>query len=303
MYFAVEPTHPDLPQQIGRALAEVRGVKGDRPLYVYALADGVFDETLLNKRPFSRLSKHSLYDGMSLQEFGHAAPHLLALPDEPSELDDCLKNTSGACSGKPMLSFMASCLSADSLRSHLSPYLVARTEDGTEWPIRWADTRVLPGLLDALDAKQRAHLLSPLYTWWSIDRQGTLGAWTGTADPSPAPADFDALPLSDGVFAHLVDLGEADAILANIHDVQPDVVQQHRPSECHARVVKHFLIADQHGISAAGAVQHFCTLGLLLAEDFTRHPAMATLLQRTLKGSDYASEIKALPACFWLEAG
>jgi len=249
------------------------------------------------------LPKQSLYEGTRLQEFGTAAPQLLVLPDDLPEQDDYLQKATDACSGKPMLSFMASCLSADSLQNHLAPYLVARTADGIEWPIRWGDTRGLPGLIDALDVKLRTHLLSPLYAWWSIDRRGRFVARAGTADPTPPPAGFDALPISDAIFARLVDQGEADAILASIHDIQPDVLKQRAPAECHALVGKHMLIADQHGISAAGARQHFCTLSLVLADDFTRHPAMAILLQRTLQGGDYAKEIRALPESFWQEAG
>lgn len=302
MYFAVEATHPDLPAQLVQALEDLRRAEGEKPLHVFALIDGVFDETLLTRRPWSLLPKRSLYEETRLQEFDNAAPHLLVLPSDAREQTDWVKRLVDACSGKPMLSFMASVLPADSIRSHFGPYLIARTKDGTEWPIRWGDTRVLPGLIDALDATQRAHLLSPLHRWWSIDRKGWLVAWSGPADVATPPAAFDTLPITDAAFSRLVDQGEADAILANIHDVQPDVVRQHSPAECHVRLTKHLLIADQYGIIAAGARQHFCTLSLVLADDFTRHPAMMALLKHTHQGNDYATEVKALPRDFWQEA-
>lgn len=303
MYFAVEAPHPDLPDQLTRALKDLCSTKGDKAQHVFALIDGVFDEQLLNKRPWNRHEKYSLYEGTDLQELGAAAPHLLVAPDDPDEREHWLRAILTACDGKPMLSFLASALPAPELRHHLRPYLVARTEDLTEWPIRWGDTRALPEILSLLEAECHAHLMSPLYVWWSIRRDGSLSAWTGSAMPDPSPADFEKMPLSDEAFSTLVDRAEADAVLASIHDTHAHLVKRYKPSECHSRVAKHLLIADESGIQTASARQHFGMLALSLKDSFLRHPEMATLLRRTQQGSDYAAEIRGLPENFWKEMG
>lgn len=96
-----------------------------------------------------------------------------------------------------------------------------------------------------------------------------------------------------------MDIAEADAILANLHDVQPDLFHSGTPAECHARVARHLLVANASGIEAAGQRQHFSALALMLADDFTLHPAMASLLRRTRQGANYLSEIDTLPDDFW----
>ena len=52
-------------------------------------------------------------------------------------------------------------------------------------------------------------------------------------------------------------------------------------------------------IEAVGQRQHFSTLALMLADDFTLHPAMASLLRRKRQGANYLSELDALPDDFW----
>ena len=85
----------------------------------------------------------------------------------------------------------------------------------------------------------------------------------------------------------------------NLHDVQPDLFHSGTPAQCHARVARHLLVANASGIEAAGQRQHFSALALMLADDFTAHPAMASLLRRTRQGANYLSELDTLPDDFW----
>lgn len=298
MFFAIDPAHPSVPAAIFEALCAFRA-HSTTPLELVALIDAAFDEALLGNRRWKRQPRLSLYEHTSLHSLAAAGPHLVPAPIEPDDQRSWLRDILAACEGRPMLSILASALPAPALRMHLRPYLIARTPDGMEWPVRWGDSRVLPALLEVLDAPQREHLLSPLQQWWSVSRDGTLTSWRGGASPSPAPAAFDRLPVSDAEFGRLVDLAEADAVLADIHDTQPDLLRRHGGAACHARVAHHLGLANQHGITAAGARQHFSVLALCLAEDFAIHPAMRTVLDRTRAGADYRTEIATLPARFW----
>ncbi len=303
MYFAIEPAQPDVPQKIIQALADLYETQSKTPRHLFALVDGVFDENLLAKRPWSREKQWSLYEGTDLQAFDKVAPHLLAAPADIAEQHGWLQEIFAACDGKPMLSILASTLDGSTLRQHFQPYVIARTEDLTEWPVRWGDTRVLPQILRALEPEQREQLLSPLYGWWSIQRDGSLIVWRGHSTTALVPATFDKLPLNDQAFALLVDQAEADAILANIWDTHPDLLRRYRPSKCHFRVAKHLVLATENGIQAANARQHFSMLALCLNQEFVQHPDMIALLKRTQQGANYAEEIKALPERFWQEMG
>ncbi|MGF6117580.1 hypothetical protein ABIE30_004081 [Janthinobacterium lividum] len=303
MYFAIDVHDPEVPALIAQQLQALRSeaavANGSQPLYLLALLDGACDEEFFTKRYPSRLRRQSLYAHTSLQNFKVAAPHLLASPSASSEQAAWLQRLFSLCAGMPMLSIIASTLDIGQLEQHLRPYLIAITPDTVEWPVRWADTRILPALLAALTETQSAHLLSPIYRWWSLRRDGSLVSWQGTAEAKPASAEFDKFPLGDTAFASLVDIAEADAILANLHDVQPDLFHSGTPAECHARVARHLLVANASGIEAAGQRQHFSALALMLADDFTSHPAMDSLLRRTRQGANYLSELDTLPDDFW----
>lgn len=301
MFFAIDPAHPSVHDEISCALGTLHA-DGAAPVELFALIDAAFDEALLTGSRWRRQQRFSLYENTPLHGLAAAGPHLLVAPFDRDDQATWLRDIFAACAGRPMLSILASALSAPALCMHLRPCLVARTPDRLEWPVRWADSRVLPALLETLDAVQRDHLLSPLHAWWSVSRDGSLACWRGSANPAPAPAPFDRLPVCDAVFGRLVDRAEADAVLAAIHDTQPDLLRHLAGSSCHARVARHLALADRHGITAAGARQHFCVLALCLDEDFTKHPAMAGALARIQAGADYRSEVAALPDHFWHDA-
>ena len=305
MFFAVNPPLDTLPAQIAQEFAalceELRNTQPRLSLRLYALVDGAFDEDFFSAR-FPRTSVPlSLYADTGLQSLGMAAPHLLAAPDGQDEAQAWLGHLFSTANGKPMVSIIASPLSIEELALHMRPYLVAMTPDTVEWPIRWGDTRVLPELLKTLPETQRDHLLAPVRCWWSAGREGEMLRWEGAA-VSPAPAGFDKLPLSDENFAALVDAAEADSVLANIYDSQPDLLQANSPAECHGRVARHLELASENGIDAAPARQHFSALALILADDFTQQPDMAELLRRTRQGARYRDELVALPDRFWRAA-
>lgn len=198
-----------------------------------------------------------------------------------------------------MLSIIASAIDAESLQQHLLPYLICRTEDTVEWPVRWGDTRVLPGLMDSLLDAQREHLLSPIYCLWTANREGDELKWRGAGAPTPLPVEFDKLPMDDAAFAALVDLSEPDSILSSIYDCQPDLLRTHDPLQAYGAVLRHLKVASSHRIEAAKARYHFGVLSLILWDEFAKHPAMAATLGRVLNGGEYFEEISKLPASFW----
>jgi hypothetical protein len=132
-------------------------------------------------------------------------------------------------------------------------------------------------------------------------RDGGLVKWDGGV-AQPLSGDFGKLPVSDEIFANLVDTSEADAVLTRINDSHPDLLAMDSLAECHARVARHLRIANVNNIHAAPEREHFSVLALTLADDFTELPTMSGLLRRIQQGTDYGSEISALPDEFWQEA-
>lgn len=298
MYFATNLPMPTLPSEIAQEFGELRATQPGGSLHLLALVDCAFDEEFLDNRYRRSKPPRSLYDNTALQQFGAAAPHLLTSPEGEGESLVWLTHLFASCGNKPMLSILASWLSADELVRHMRPYMIAMTHDTVEWPVRWGDTRVLPALLAALTESQRKHFLGPVARWWSPARDGCLLRWNGIAE-KPAPAGFEKLPLSDEAFTTLVDAAEADSVLSGLYDSQPDLFYLDNPAECHSRIERHLEIASANGIQAAPARHHFGALALILVDGFVRHPAMAELLHRTRQGADYSREVAALPDEFW----
>ena len=304
MYFAIEASNTSLPVHICHALAKLGHAHPEAPVHLFALVDGAFDEGIITERQriAQRLPRQSLYANTRLESLGAAAPHLLTTPAAAAEQLSWLQALFARCAGKPMLSVIATKLDAAALQAHLRPYVIAKTPDSMEWPVRWADTRVLPALMHTIDAAHRTHLLSPMHFWWAPGRDGALLSWQGAGVLAPSPAGFELLPLSDEAFVSLVDAAEADAVLANLEDHQPDLLRPLSPAQCHALVEKHLAIASRHGVEAARARQHFSALSLALADGFTQHPAMAALLHSTSRGGDYFAQVGALSPGFWQDA-
>jgi hypothetical protein len=298
MYFAVNPWPPGTPERLLAALQQA-GAQASASGYAYVLLDASFDQSLPTAFPWRRHVECSLYDDTPLNGLKTAAPVLLSLPDAPETQLTWLHELAGQCAGKPMLSLLHSALPAATLAAHLRPYLRARTKDSLEWPVRWADTRVLPALIATMTPTERTHLLAPLQAWITTDRQGEIIQWQGQGNPYPEAVDFDCWPLEDSRFANLVDEAEADAVIASLHETQPDLFDAQAPASNHACVKRHLVIATQNAIAGAGARRHFAMLALCLKDDFSTHPALLHLLKRIRAGADYQTEVAALPAEFW----
>lgn len=299
MYFAIDPIKPAWPEHLLASLTQLTEAHPDAPVHCYLLVDASFDPALPTAHPWRRTGEGSLYDGTRLAGLKTVAPHLLRLPGKPESQLDWLQKLLAACAGKPMLSLLFSAIPADSLRAHLQPYLRARTADGLEWPVRWADTRVLPGLMAALLPEQRAHLLSPLYLWLTVDRQGDPIQWQGAGNAAPTPAGFDCWPLDESGFGKLVEDAEADSVLNQIEARRPDLLGHGSPASIHCTVSRQLALASRHGIDQTVDRLHFAMLGLIFAPGFYDAPAMRAALNRIGQGAQYQEQIAQLPEDFW----
>lgn len=298
MYFAVNPWPKGTTERLLSRLQTLRE-QAQLPVYSYILLDASFDQHLPTAFPWRCHVECTLYDDSRLSGLKAVAPHLLRLPEESEKQLTWLNELAASCGGKPMFSLLCSAIPAEALIAHFRHYLLARTEDSLEWPVRWADTRVLPTLIAALTPSERNHFMAPIHTWSCLGRTGEMLEWTGNGSPNPAPADFDCWPLDDERFSHLVAEAEADALIRKLHETQPDLFDGWEPALVHASVKKSLALANRYSLEAAGSRQHFAMLALLLNDQFAEHPAMQAALHKSREGADYAAEISALPAEFW----
>lgn len=298
MYFAVNPWPTGSTERLLYRLQALRE-QGQVPLYSYILLDASFDQSLPTDFPWRRHVECTLYDNTRLSGLQAVAPHLLRLPEESEKQVTWLNELAATCGEKPMLSVLSSAVPARELMIHFRPYLLARTDDSLEWPVRWADTRVLPALIAALTPTERKHFMAPIHAWSCLGRAGEMLEWVGDGSRNPAPADFDCWALDDARFSHLVAEAEANTLIGALHETQPDLFDRLEPAMAHSIVKKTLALANRYGLESAGSRRHFAMLALMLDDEFTQHPAMQAVLQKSREGGNYAVEITTLPVEFW----
>jgi len=297
MYFAFDPPLPNSIDEIAEELLAA-ATNSVLPLNFFAVIDGAFNERFFDDNRRLALQYFSLYENTQLSALGKASPYLLQGPHDPSSLTGWLHKLVDACGPAPMWSVLASPCKTGELAEHFRPYLIGRTEDGMEWPIRWADTRVLPHFIQALPKDIRTSLLRVVVVWGATSRDGAACFWYEERLDVPPPR-FDKLPLSDAMFARLIDVAEADAVVAKIDELQPAMLRARQPSDCHRLVTRQLAIADQFNMQQARVRQHFSMLAFMLREEFVYDTEMRRLLGRLRDGANYDTEISALSDNFW----
>lgn len=296
MFFAVNPWAPDA---ISRCVESVTSTSPREASFLFILIDGAFDETFFDAPLWRHSTRYALYDQTALAALGKVGLWLVALKGDKETVAEHLTALHAQANGKPMWSLLVSSVAADALLQHLRPYLLARTDDGLDWPVRWGDARVLPSLLAALTDVERTHLMTPLRAWHYLDRHGEVQRLQGLGLTETASIPSRIWELDDERFHALVDAGEADHILSRIDDVRPDLLRHDTPARLHQQAQACLRQADRGELNAAPDRQALVMLGLALVPDSFQHPAFQKLLQRTRAGHGYADELNALPDEFW----
>lgn len=296
MFFAVNPWGADV---ISRCVDGMASSTAGEVCHSFILIDGAFDETFFDTPTWRRSTRLPLYDHTALAALGKVGLWLVALEGDTHSMPEWLTTLQAQVNGKPMWSLLISTVPAAQLVHHLRPYLLARTADGLDWPVRWGDTRVLPGLLASLTHAERDHLMAPLRAWLHLDRQGQVQQCKGLGHAEAPSPLWRFWELNDVRFHALVDAGEADHILSRVDDVRPDLLRHDTPARLHRQVRVCLQQADRGALDDAPDRQALAMLGLTLVPDFFEHPAFQKLLQRTRSGHGYADELNALPDEFW----
>lgn len=302
MYFAFEYLSPEFVQKTKNALDELQAAHDGKPFNVFVLIDGAFDENFLTKMFGTSSRSISLYEGTPLSGFGKAALFLAQINTEKVPPTSWIAKIVELSGNRPMWSVIAAAVDIEKFAMHLAHFLIAKSDDSLEWPVRWGDARVLPQLLDEIDSNFVDDLLKPIYSWLVPSRNGNLLAWRGQGRSEYKNAEYEKLPMKEMTFAKLVEISEPDMIISQIYERQPEYLRLLPPSECHRRIARQLKIADKFNMGQPAVRQHFSTIALFLREDFIDLPALKELLVKVSKGSDYMDQIGALDELFWENA-
>ncbi|GGZ05396.1 DUF4123 domain-containing protein [Pseudoduganella plicata] len=301
MYFAFEKLSGTALEELIIAVSTQMAYSPGAPHYAYALVDCAFDENLLSHAGLKKLLRISLYEGTRLSGFGAASPFLIRLPDGGREKADSIKLLARLCSGRPMWSIIVAGISLDELKSHFEPFLLARCTDGLAWPVRWADSRVIRPLLNAIKEIYSKDLTDPFHAWLLPTRSGTVQILPGAAAQRPV-LNYVEMYLTDSQINLIVEECEPDAVIAQISKTQPDILAKHAPGVLYDLVEQQLRQGSQIGLSAAPLRLHFSIFPLILNPGFEKHPEFLKFLENITKGAAYYDEIEKLSTEFWQAA-
>lgn len=116
------------------------------------------------------------------------------------------------CSGWPMMCAIETTESQSELADRLAAWCIIEV-DGQRFNFRFPDTRRLPAIFSALNAKQRAEFAGPATRWSYIARDGRWRELPVTGTPS---AIADRPELDDQQFADLVRASEVDEVISQL---------------------------------------------------------------------------------------
>jgi hypothetical protein len=242
VYFAQDPT--DL-KAAEKFLTDA--FVADPELHWIALIDGAFDH--------GNGAAGTVYKGLNcyaaeypLNDLVGAAPWLVeldALEQVHKQVTKLLKH----CSGRPMLSVLASRIPARALAKRWLPLHQVHTSDKQRLLLRFADTRTLPLLPDILLPAQWAAIAAPLAHWFLVSREGAMVSLPPLPEPTEGGLPTD-LRLSQIQLDAMVKACEPDAALDMLAEQMPEIFA---PNVAHGKLHgyikrKTFGLIDRHGI-------------------------------------------------------
>jgi hypothetical protein len=295
MYFACTPPRIDLAAEALRTSFQKRQA-GDDSLRLHAVVDCAFDAQLTS---LARRSGAPVGKGSRLDALKEHLPYICPLEAPPAL--QAIEDLFAKARGCPMLSFIAAPVDAAVLAGGLQRLLIARTEDDTRWPLRFADTRVLPILLDELNAPQGdgARLLAEVAAWWWPGRDGTLGGRSfAFRTPGVASSDEDAseLAVDEAQFARMMNAAQPDAIIAQLHQACPDILNGRLPHENHAHVRAALDLLPPRGFDGAGLQLRWAAIGLGFGQDPRRVAVLTGAVAESATADDLLARIDRIVA-------
>ena len=218
-------------------------IRNARDLNWMVLIDRAFDDGQPWSLPgFPFNCYRSLGNGA---ELASVAPTLFEIGTDdswPTECEPLLRH----CSGRPMLSILASGLDASALCDYWAPLHRVRTTEGWRRPLRFADSHALALLAELLTPAQWKAYAAPLAHWFYIDRKGRLARCAAADEGVAAATDIE---IDDAQFARLMDESDADTLYAHLAEGVPeDFPPELKPSQIHAELQRVVDLAALRGV-------------------------------------------------------
>lgn len=206
-----------------------------------------------------------------LEAFGEVAPHLIAIHQGADQRQEQIKQLLQLTTGTPALSWLRSAYPVRALQMLFGYLGKAQIQDRPKpVHIRFADTRILPGLLNILSANQQRRVLDIVQDWCWFDRYGHFHGQLVQHDSVAAVAmDSEAyLHLSTEQFDQLFSDAEADGMFYKLTLKRPELVPQQQRAAFRQRLAASLSVAREMNLSTEEDRWLFVLLSLTYGDEF-----------------------------------
>lgn len=211
-----------------------------------------------------------VYREGKLEELKVISPCLMPLS---SDRDDLLRaeltRLLRRCHGRPMLSFIHSEETPQSICESWQDILEIETSDAQKFLLRFADTRITPVIAQVLAESAWIRLGDGVDQWVIIDREGVLQRLPLPTRQAPKPAERYPIRLDDKQLNLILDHGAADALANVLHEHFPDLLSARSGASVYRRLAAIYDLSAKCGMESSSdliilAVAVFLSDGHLL---------------------------------------
>jgi len=280
----IESHEPDWLSKVNNQVSESLADHPDSS--AYALLDLAFApqcfEQLVTQR--SALRYQGLYDRSPRPDplLSSVSPTLIELtPETDTEWKRVLEHSNGW----PMLSIFVTPESLDELAERLSAWCIVDA-DGTEFVLRFADTRRLPDIVSSLTPQQHGQLFGPAY---AVMCRSRAAQWTSLPLPQVPQAAATHVKFAKAQVIALISASEPDEMLDVLRRDEPSLLAEHSPAAAYEVVCNALDGAGRYGIDGYDRIR-WCGV-MLTNPDIEREPAAAGLLETLSKGAAVYADI------------
>ena len=220
-----------------------------------------------------------------LAAFGEHAPHYFEMQAEGDELTREVTTFVRRTGGAPAISWIQTAATLAELQQ-LAGYLSQVRIEGRRAPMhcRFADTRVLPHLLESLSPAQQRRVANVVAQWHWFGRRGAPVRWLIDSTNEISPDPDASLRLDIGQFRHMRRRSEADAIFKLLVEQTPILVPVEERGKFHAELSTILDTADGYAVTELEDRLQFVVLALSCGSDFHRLSCLDDTW-RALKGA------------------
>ncbi len=239
-----------------------------------ALVDGAFD--FGSKKRLIRPDSIKLFDKEILNEVAEASPYIIQFfPKDVERVSSEITFLSKHRQDRPMLSFFSSKYSALEIAERWRKFLNASSVDGTDFILRFADTRVLEYLSSCLQRHHWSGITNLLEEWVYINRSGEIQDVKISKDEY---VDTRVFQLSTLEFNSLVESAEPDCLINILHRDYSEIVPNERKDIFFNNVKRICEFSKINGVENFRDILSMVIFGLVSVVEIEKDKDVAKLL-------------------------